>query len=161
MAVPAENTGLGARIGLAGVARRTLAICLLLVTVFLWTLSNFLASVSEPRPAGGRGADAAQSILSDHTYDKPFLVYVNSSVFAVSLAPTFVQHVLRSGVRGLRRDVVRLWRRRGQAGPRPELPGDGDGDESSGERLLGDDGSLDEAPGTAEPPRLASVRRRC
>jgi hypothetical protein len=35
-----------ARIGLKGIARRTLGILLLLVTVFLWTGSNFLASVS-------------------------------------------------------------------------------------------------------------------
>ena len=34
-----------ARIGLGGYARRTLGICLLIVVVFLWTLSNFLASV--------------------------------------------------------------------------------------------------------------------
>lgn len=33
------------RLGLAGVARRTLGISMLLVTVFLWTTSNFLASV--------------------------------------------------------------------------------------------------------------------
>jgi solute carrier family 35 protein F5 len=32
-------------LGLGGVARRTLGILLLLVTVFLWTGSNFLASV--------------------------------------------------------------------------------------------------------------------
>ncbi len=38
--------GFRARIGLAGVARRTLGISLLMVTVFLWTASNFLASVS-------------------------------------------------------------------------------------------------------------------
>lgn len=30
---------------LVGAARRTLGICLLLVVVFLWTASNFLASV--------------------------------------------------------------------------------------------------------------------
>lgn len=40
------SSGLRARLGLMGVARRTLGIVLLLVTVFLWTLSNFLASVS-------------------------------------------------------------------------------------------------------------------
>jgi len=34
------------RLGLGGVARRTLGIILLLAVVFLWTLSNFLASVS-------------------------------------------------------------------------------------------------------------------
>jgi len=37
---------LRAQFGLQGVARRTLGIALLLVVVFLWTLSNFLASVS-------------------------------------------------------------------------------------------------------------------
>jgi len=31
--------------GLQGVARHTLGLCLLLVVVFLWTLSNFLGSV--------------------------------------------------------------------------------------------------------------------
>lgn len=41
-----KATGWRARLGLAGVARRTLGIVLLLVTVFMWTASNFLASVS-------------------------------------------------------------------------------------------------------------------
>jgi solute carrier family 35 protein F5 len=36
------------KLGLGGVARRTLGIGLLLIVVFLWTLSNFLASVSVP-----------------------------------------------------------------------------------------------------------------
>lgn len=38
--------GLLVKYGLEDIGRRTLGICLLLVTVFLWTLSNFLASVS-------------------------------------------------------------------------------------------------------------------
>lgn len=38
--------GWRAKLGLGGVARRTLGILLLLTTVFMWTLSNFLASVS-------------------------------------------------------------------------------------------------------------------
>lgn len=37
---------LRSKFGLMGVARRTLGIALLLLTVFLWTVSNFLASVS-------------------------------------------------------------------------------------------------------------------
>lgn len=37
--------GFRATVGLQKVARRTLGIFLLLVTVFLWTASNFLASV--------------------------------------------------------------------------------------------------------------------
>lgn len=39
-------SGFRAGVGLENVARRTLGIILLLVTVFLWTASNFLASVS-------------------------------------------------------------------------------------------------------------------
>ncbi|KAJ2965392.1 hypothetical protein NQ176_g10641 [Zarea fungicola] len=39
-----------ANFGLAGYARRTLGICLLLCVVFLWTLSNFLASVRDAKP---------------------------------------------------------------------------------------------------------------
>lgn len=86
--------GLRAKLGLAGVARRTLGISLLLVTVFLWTTSNFLASY----------------IFSDHTYDKPFfVVYVNTSIFAISLIPMFVKYVARHGVRGVREELVELW----------------------------------------------------
>jgi solute carrier family 35, member F5 len=43
--------GLRAKLGLQGVARRTLGISLLMVTVTLWTVSNFLASVSSPHDA--------------------------------------------------------------------------------------------------------------
>jgi len=46
-----KSGGFKASIGLANVARRTLGIFLLLVTVFLWTTSNFLASVSLLFPA--------------------------------------------------------------------------------------------------------------
>lgn len=81
---------LTARLGFAGVARRTLGIALLLVTVFLWTLSNFLASY----------------IFSDHTYDKPFfVVYVNTSVFAISLVPMLVRYVKTHGLQGVRMEL--------------------------------------------------------
>lgn len=43
--LPLKPTGFRAGVGLENVARRTLGIFLLLVTVFLWTTSNFLASV--------------------------------------------------------------------------------------------------------------------
>ncbi|KZZ98355.1 vacuolar membrane protein [Moelleriella libera RCEF 2490] len=82
------------KLGLGGVTRRTLGICLLLITVLLWTLSNFLASF----------------IFSDHTYDKPFfLVYSNTSVFAVSLLPMFVKYITRNGIEGMRNDLSQLW----------------------------------------------------
>ncbi|GKZ28851.1 hypothetical protein AbraIFM66950_001102 [Aspergillus brasiliensis] len=55
---------------LVGAARRTLGICLLLVVVFLWTASNFLAS----------------TIFADDTYSKPFFVtYINTSLFILPL----------------------------------------------------------------------------
>jgi solute carrier family 35, member F5 len=86
--------GLLASLGLGGFARRTLGIILLLVTVFLWTASNFLASY----------------IFSDHTYDKPFfVVYINTSVFAISLIPLFARYYMRHGMRGVRAELVELW----------------------------------------------------
>jgi solute carrier family 35, member F5 len=51
--LPGQASGWRKQLTLGGVARRTLGISLLLLTVFLWTLSNFLASVSPngaPRP---------------------------------------------------------------------------------------------------------------
>ncbi|KAL4866345.1 hypothetical protein BDV12DRAFT_173079 [Aspergillus spectabilis] len=55
---------------LAGAARRTLGICLLLIVVILWTASNFLAS----------------TIFADDTYSKPFFVtYLNTSTFILPL----------------------------------------------------------------------------
>lgn len=86
--------GLLASLGLGGFARRTLGITLLLVTVFLWTASNFLASY----------------IFSDHTYDKPFfVVYINTSIFAISLIPLFVRYYMRHGMQGVRAELVELW----------------------------------------------------
>ncbi|EHA18898.1 hypothetical protein ASPNIDRAFT_124139 [Aspergillus niger ATCC 1015] len=68
---------------LVGAARRTLGICLLLVVVFLWTASNFLAS----------------TIFADDTYSKPFFVtYINTSIF---ILPLFTI---------LFRRLVKLWR---------------------------------------------------
>ncbi|KAH8771784.1 hypothetical protein F5883DRAFT_550428 [Diaporthe sp. PMI_573] len=86
--------GLLASLGLGGFARRTLGITLLLVTVFLWTASNFLASY----------------IFSDHTYDKPyFVVYINTSIFAISLIPLFARYYMRHGMQGVRAELVELW----------------------------------------------------
>ncbi|KAM4056339.1 hypothetical protein HRG_003256 [Hirsutella rhossiliensis] len=126
-----EKGGLRARMGLAGVARRTLGISLLLVTVFLWTVSNFLASF----------------IFSDHTYNKPFfLVYINSSVFAASVMPMFARYMLKSGIRGLRNDAVRMWHEHRQSRSATKLrAAGGDDDETTGERLLVDDEGVLEA----------------
>ncbi|RAL00888.1 DMT family transporter [Aspergillus ibericus CBS 121593] len=65
---------------LVGAARRTLGICLLLVVVFLWTASNFLAS----------------TIFADDTYSKPFFVtYVNTSLFILPLFTILLGRLLK------------------------------------------------------------------
>ena len=58
-----------------------------------------------------------QFIFSDHTYDKPFfLVYVNTSVFALALLPRFVVYITKNGLRGLRSDVSAMWMEHKQQG---------------------------------------------
>ncbi|KAI0015507.1 hypothetical protein F4780DRAFT_763681 [Xylariomycetidae sp. FL0641] len=77
-----SSSSTGRKAGAWNVARRTLGIGLLLVTVFLWTTSNFLASY----------------IFSDHTYDKPFfVVYINTSIFAFSMIPITIKYVAEHG----------------------------------------------------------------
>ncbi|KAI2643537.1 hypothetical protein GGS21DRAFT_21680 [Xylaria nigripes] len=64
------------------IARRTIGIGLLLVTVFLWTASNFSTSY----------------ILSNQTYNKPFfMVYANTFFFALSAIPLSIRHVIQNG----------------------------------------------------------------
>ncbi|KEZ39700.1 hypothetical protein SAPIO_CDS9651 [Scedosporium apiospermum] len=120
--------GLLARLGLGGVARRTLGICLLLVTVFLWTLANFLAS----------------SIYSDNTYDKPFLVvYVNSSAFAISLGVMTIRYIIKNGWPHFKSEAAQVWQEY-KTGVRSRIPTIEDDDLTVGEQLLGDeDGSLE------------------
>ncbi|KAL1895238.1 hypothetical protein Sste5346_005384 [Sporothrix stenoceras] len=92
-AAPVATTGFRASIGLAGMARRTLGISMLMVTVFLWTASNFLASF----------------IFSDNTYSKPFfMVYLNTSVFALSLIPMGLSYLRQHGVRHTKRAFCNL-----------------------------------------------------
>jgi len=92
-----DTSSLRARFGLLGIARRTLGISLLLFTVLMWTVSNFLASY----------------IFSDNTYSKPFfLVYVNTSMFAVSLVPMGIRYVAQTGISSLRTQTVDSGRRR-------------------------------------------------
>ncbi|WYZ38912.1 hypothetical protein EsH8_III_000826 [Colletotrichum jinshuiense] len=117
-----RSAGWQAKMGLAGVARRTLGISLLLVTVLLWTVSNFLASY----------------IFSDHSYDKPFfVVYMNTSVFAVSLVPMLIQFLMRHGIEGLRREAMVVWNE--QRYGKVSLKTAEDEDTVAGERLLVDD----------------------
>ncbi|KKA27030.1 hypothetical protein TD95_004345 [Thielaviopsis punctulata] len=89
-----ELSALAESVGLGGMARRTLGISLLMVTVFLWTLSNFMAS----------------SIFSDSTYDKPFfVVYINTSMFALYLVPSFIKFLYTNGIAGLRLELSHAW----------------------------------------------------
>src|SRR5687767_8894200 len=52
-----------------------------------------------------------QYIFSDRTYNKPFfLVYVNSSLFAIALIPAFIKYLSRNGATGLKHDILRMVR---------------------------------------------------
>ncbi|KAL7625786.1 hypothetical protein AAE478_005009 [Parahypoxylon ruwenzoriense] len=122
--------------GMWNVARRTLGISLLLLTVFLWTVSNFLAS--------GR----KKYIFSDHTYDKPFfLVYINTSIFALSMIPISIKYVLQNGGFGRVKNLaVQEWRMRYQGVERLKSAAEEEEELTMGERLLVDDeGSLEAA----------------
>ncbi|GAB1314145.1 Vacuolar membrane protein [Madurella fahalii] len=126
------SSGMRAKFGLGGIARRTLGITLLLVVVFLWTSSNFLASY----------------IFSDGTYNKPFfLVYINTSCFAASLIPITIRYVMNNGLDSSMSAVLAIWRER-RLGMMPlktrDDSEDGDEADAAGERLLVDDeGSLE------------------
>ncbi|CAJ2507711.1 Uu.00g088970.m01.CDS01 [Anthostomella pinea] len=115
--------------GIWNMARRTLGISLLLVTVLLWTVSNFLASY----------------IFSDHTYDKPFfLVYINTSIFAISMIPLSIKHILQNGGFAQTKSIaLRAWRE-GYNGAERLKTQEEEEDLTAGERLLVDDeGSLE------------------
>ncbi|KAL8392728.1 hypothetical protein RB595_002787 [Gaeumannomyces hyphopodioides] len=150
------RSGLREKLRVAGFARRTLGIILLIITVFLWTLSNFLTSY----------------IFSDNTYSKPFfVVYINTSFFAVSLIPMALKYVREHGTDGFRNAAVELWREQKRRGLRPGAPSSGlhsklqaEGEDAgeAGERLLLDDeGSLagfDVAGGGGAPPERLDFR---
>lgn len=129
--------GTGRTFGAGHLARRTLGIILLLVTVFLWTASNFLTSY----------------IFSDHTYNKPFFaVYINTSVFAASMIPISIKYIIQNGgFRHFRNQALQAWRGRAH-GLSSLKPKSEDDDSALGERLLvsEEEGGL-EARGIAEP----------
>lgn len=89
--------GLRANLGLTNVARRTLGIVMLMITVFLWTSSNFLASY----------------IFADNTYSKPYFVtYFNASFFALSLPPILLRIGYQDGFHRKVRSTIDNWRNR-------------------------------------------------
>ncbi|KAI1753477.1 hypothetical protein F4782DRAFT_496477 [Xylaria castorea] len=126
----------GRTFGVWHLARRTLGLALLLVTVFLWTTSNFLASY----------------IFSDHTYDKPFfVVYINTSVFAISMIPISIKYILRNGgFRHVKNQALQAWRERarGSGGFKARA---GNEDPAIGERLLVSEDESLEAHGILKP----------
>ncbi|KAI7924496.1 hypothetical protein M0657_004662 [Pyricularia oryzae] len=142
-AAPRGAGNLLKRFGLAKFARRTLGIMLLSVTVLLWTVSNFLASY----------------IFSDNTYSKPFfVVYCNSSVFALSLIPMVIKYIQKNGIDGLRNAAVELWREQKRCGLRAGPPrgqskqtgGEADGSEDEERLLVDDEPSLESFEGAIE-----------
>ncbi|KAI1001487.1 hypothetical protein K3495_g6713 [Podosphaera aphanis] len=81
--------------GIKNVARRTLGIFLLLLTVLLWTSSNFLASY----------------IFADNTYSKPYFVtYINTAFFAISLVPLSLKSLHKHGASHARKFAAANWR---------------------------------------------------
>ncbi|KAI9887829.1 MAG: hypothetical protein M1823_000351 [Watsoniomyces obsoletus] len=74
----ARNTSSGPKSTIMGIPRWTLGILLLMVTVVMWTSSNFLASY----------------IFADNTYSKPYFVtFANTAVFAFSLIPMLIKRL--------------------------------------------------------------------
>ncbi|KAK0670491.1 putative ras [Cercophora samala] len=123
---------------LGGVARKTLGICLLLVVVFFWTISNFLASY----------------IFSDGTYSKPFfLVYVNTSMFAISLLPMTARYTIQNGWHTTLSQAKELWKGRSA----PLLKTNQDDSEDEERLLVEDEGSL-EANSLAPKEEKLSLR---
>ncbi|KAF2088008.1 hypothetical protein K490DRAFT_7335, partial [Saccharata proteae CBS 121410] len=77
--------------------KHTLGILLLMVTVVLWTASNFLAS----------------TIFADNTYTKPFFVtYVNTAFFTIPLIPMAINRLRQDP--GQVKVVLGLLRKRGR-----------------------------------------------
>ncbi|KAI0422209.1 hypothetical protein F5X98DRAFT_197078 [Xylaria grammica] len=125
----------GRTFGVWRFARRTLGISLLLLTVFLWTTSNFLASY----------------IFSDHTYNKPFfVVYMNTSFFAISMIPISIRYILQNGgFRYAKNQALQIWRRHSRQTERPKAQV-GNEDSALGERLLFDEEECLEAHGISK-----------
>lgn len=103
-------------------------------------------------------SDATQYIFSDHTYDKPFfVVYVNTSLFALSLIPISIKHIYQNGGFGHAQGKLKqAWRERSLQPLSEERTksqvNDDNEDLIAGERLLVDDeGSLEDY----ELPRAA------
>jgi len=142
-------TGFRAGIGLGGIARRSLGIFLLLMTVVLWTGSNFLASY----------------IFADDSYSKPYFVtYINTSFFALSLPPIFFRIAHQDGYSNIKDAMLEYWhngmssyrritsRSKSQAEDEALYP-----NLSSGTRLLVDEDGPDHQDSVDEPEGVLTV----
>ena len=97
-----------------------------------------------------------QYIFSDHTYDKPFfVVYINTSIFALSMIPITIKYIIQNGGFGHAKAVAQqCWDERSFApldGPRGKTQADED-DATVGERLLADEeGGFEQQYDVPEP----------
>lgn len=79
------------KLGLGGVTRRTLGICLLLITVLLWTLSNFLASVGLVRDCTSLlGQNGPLRLTAKFRFS---LVHILGPHLRQAILPRLLQHV--------------------------------------------------------------------
>ncbi|OWO99277.1 hypothetical protein B2J93_1165 [Marssonina coronariae] len=136
-----NSRGFRAGVGMENIARRTLGILLLLVTVVLWTTSNFLASY----------------IFADNTYSKPYFVtYINTACFAISLLPMLVRIIHRHGMSHVQRSLLEFWQSRGDYRPIGIKPQDHEDAEdpmsASQTRLLVDNDFGSALALTGDPP---------
>ncbi|KAH8801567.1 hypothetical protein F5884DRAFT_713084 [Xylogone sp. PMI_703] len=135
-----EPRGFRAGVGLGNVARRTLGIFLLLVTVFLWTSSNFLSSY----------------IFADNTFSKPYFVtYLNTGGFAISLVPIFLQILHKRGVSNIREAFQDYWRSRPD-GYKGLFAGSVDGERHAGEPTSSAESELFLEEGEEEADEMAA-----
>lgn len=142
---PQDNTE-PTKIPVRGLARHTLGILLLLVTVILWTASNFLGS----------------DIFADGSYTKPYFVtYINSSFFTLFLIPVIVRRLRASG--GSLRGALRNEGAATDYAPIVEDEEPGKPDEEIGpqqsHRLLVDDHLASSGPGKDITANRLSLRQ--
>ncbi|KXJ93086.1 hypothetical protein Micbo1qcDRAFT_194369 [Microdochium bolleyi] len=111
--------------GMGRLGRRALGLFCLMVTVCLWTVSNFLAS----------------SIFSNSVFNKPFfVVYINSSIFAMSLIPITIRYILRNGGFGQTRSLaLKAWTERHQRVEHSKILSEEEEGFMADDQLLADD----------------------
>lgn len=94
----------------------------------------------------------AKYIFSDHTYDKPFfLVYVNTSIFALSMIPISIKYVIQNGgITRVKNQAIQEWRA-ARYGGAERLKTQEEEDLTAGQRLLVEDEDSLEAADLPKP----------